>query len=265
MQPLVEKNTAGRILSGSEAQLLDRAGAGDDLVVYIHSQGYNETIMFANYAIHAGRVSGLSLPHLNHGDLAEPERLAREPISTVEYIYDSMSNNLLGKDMLDGAGTQLTRYTHNAAYRRYAWYSTRAYTEATISDLDDLIGIGDQFKLRLQFEDIALVIRPDIIFFPDDSRDYLVKSSAMLLPADFSADPLSYAGTGRPFIENSAFSLAYINVDSDNLATIVHKLRYAAAGQPDPYGTVGELTREQEGPTLVTRVQCEQAILVPER
>jgi len=27
---------------------------------------------------------------------------------------------------------------------------------------------------------------------------------------------------------------------------------------------VGELSREEEGPTLVTRVQCEHTILIPE-
>jgi len=264
MNLLLEKDTAGRVIVGSDGQLLDRAGAGDDLVVHIHSQGYNETIMFANYAVSAGRVNGLSLPHLNHGDLAEPARLQREPISSVEYIYDSMCTNLIAKDMLDGAGTQLTRYAHNAAYRRYAWHATRKYTEAGITDLDDLIRLGDQFKLRLQFGEVQLVIRPDIIFFPDRDRDYLVKSSAMLLPADFASDPVGYARTGRPFIDNHTFSRAYVNVDSDNLVTIVHTLRYAAAGRPTESGLTGALSHEEEGKPLVTRVYCKQTILIPE-
>jgi hypothetical protein len=265
MMLLVQKDTRGDVSAGSDQALLQRAGEGDDLCVHICSQGYDETIMFGNYVIRAGRVSGLSLPHLNHGDLSEPERLTREPPCTVEYIYDSACHNVIAKDMLDGAGAHLTCFAHNPAYRSYTWFTTRRYVEASFSDLSALIAAGDQFKLMLGFAgDLRMVLKPDIIYFPDRDRQYLIKSSAMLLPADFASDPERYAHSGRPFVENQAFCRAYVNIDSKGRLTIVHKLRYAThIGQDKPVRE-GVLSRAHEGPTLVTQVHCEQGILVPQ-
>ena len=265
MNLLVKKDTGGSILEGTEQRLLDRAAGGDDLTIYIESTDYDEFIIFGNYVVNAGRVCGLSLPHLNHGDLSDAERLTQEPITTVQYIYDSDANNLIAKDALDQGETQTTLFFQNPSYRSYAWYSTRSYVEAHFTDLERLVACGDQFKVRLDFsDDFKVIVKPDIIYFPDQGRDYLVKSSAMLLPTPFVNDPLRCVAAGRPILSNEEFSLTYLNVGSDGRVTIIHKQRFMADRKVSGRVLEGTVSHSAEGPTMVTQVQCEHAILIPD-
>jgi len=252
-------------LEGADQQLLERAAGGDDLTIYIESTDYDEFIIFSNYVVNAGRVSGLSLPHLNHGDLSNTERLAQEPITTVQYIYDSNANNLIAKDALDQDETRTTRFFHNPSYRSYAWYSTRGYIESHFTDLERLVACGDQFKVRLDFsDDFKIIVKPDIIYFPDQGLDYLVKSSAMLLPTPFVTDPLRYGAAGRPILSNEEFSLTYLNVGSDGRVTIIHKQRFMTDREVNGRVWEGAVSHSDEGPTRVTQVQCAHAILIPD-
>lgn len=264
MRHLVTVNTAGQVTAGSHEALLERAGAGDDLTIYVESLGYDEFIIFGNYAVLGERVAGLSLLHLDHGDLSDPTRLRREPIATVQYIYDSMANNVIGKDLLDDGETRTTAFIHNAAYRSYAWFSTRRFAEADSTDRDSLIGGGDQFKARLDIaEGCWLVFKPDIIYFPDDGRDWLVKSSAMLLPAEFITEPAAYARSGRPFVESRAWHLAYLNIDAGGRLTIAHRQHFALDASAGGSVREGALARGGEGRWTVTRLHCEHRILIP--
>ena len=265
MDLLLKRDRLGDVLQGSDRQLLARAALGDDLTLYIESEGYDEFIIFDNYAVSQDRVSALSLPHLDHGDLADPTTLDRESIAIVQYIYDSKTNNVLIKDFLDEGRTLTTVFTSNPTYGTYAWYSTCRYEEAGFSDLEELIGCGDQFKVRLDIADeLGIVIRPDIVYFPHRGKDYLIKSSAMLLPTTFVADPRGYLATGRPLSANSTYSTTYLNVGSDNVTTIIGKQRFSADKTVDVHVSEGEVSRRNEGPTLVTRIRCAHVVLAPE-
>jgi hypothetical protein len=264
MRLLLKRGKQGDVLKGSDQELLERALFGDDLSLYIESIGYDESIMFGNYVVSEDCVSSLSLPHLDHGDLPDPTVLDREPITVVQYIYDSKTNNVLVKDFLDDGRTLATVYRHNSTYRSYTWFSTRRYAEADFADLESLIACRDQFKIRLDFgDDFKFVVKPDIIYFPHQNKDYLVKSSAMLLPEKFVVDPRQYIASGRRLTANESYSLAYLNISSDDLVTIVHKQRFTADERLDAHARKGTLVREAEGRTLVTHVRCEHIILVP--
>lgn len=235
------------------------------MTLYIESLGYDEYIIFGDYVASKDRVSALSLPHLNHGDLPDPVALDGEPIATVQYIYDSKTNNVLVKDFADEGRKLTTVYTNNPYYRSYAWYSTRRYAEANFANPDGLIARGDQFKIRLDFAaGFRIVVKPDIIYFPHQGKDYVVKSSAMLLPTRFVVNHQQYLEVSRPLTANEAYSLVYLNIGSDNLAIIVHKQRFAADKQVDKHVREGTVSHQCQDRTTVTLVQCKHFILVPE-
>jgi len=234
--------------------------------------------MFANVVVEGDRVDGLSLPHLAFGDLREPGRLDREPIDVIQYIYDSKQKNLLCRDVLDENRTVTEMFANNQHYASITWYSTRRYAEAEFGGRDWLSARGDQFKLRLSLsEQLTMIMKPDIVYFPDDGRDFLAKSSSMILPADLVAHPLRYAVAGRPLVANETFSLAYLSIASDGLLTIVHKRRFslaeslsdnlerAARSAEATPRFMGRQGRQEDGPTMVTRLACPYAFLVPER
>lgn len=261
MRPLVKKDTAGHVLGGSDGALLERARAGDDLTIFIESAGYDEYIIFGNYALAGGRVAGLSLAHLDHGDVPDPGALREGRITLAQYIYDSACNNVLVKDAPDEGISFTTVYAHNPSYRSYTWYSTREYAEA---EAGQLAAQGDQFKLRLMFgEDFAMILKPSLVYFPHQGREYVVKSSAMLLPAEFAADPLRYVESGRRLVENTSFSLAYLTIDSNGRLLITHKRRFEAAGETTAGVREGAIRREEEGPTELTVLHCAYTLLAP--
>jgi hypothetical protein len=263
---LLRRDNPGNILEGSDQDLLDRALHGDDLTIYIEAPGYDEYIIFGNYVVSADRVSALSLPHLAHGDMPHPAKLDQEAICTSQYIYDSRTNNVLVKDYLDEGRTLTQVFTNNPYYRSYTWYSTRRYVDADAADLEDLRSCGDQFKIRLDLtDDFKIVVKPDIIYFPYEHKDYLVKSAATVLPTEFVMNPASYLSGGTPLFDHQAFSLAYLNIGSDKLVTIVHKQRFRADKQVDDHIREGTLMHGDEGRTGVSGVECDHTILVPER
>ena len=265
MDLLLKRDRHSDVLHGSDHQLQARAARGDDLTLYIESEGYDETIIFDNYAVSQDRVSALSLTHLNHGDLADPTTLDRESIAIAQYIYDSKTNNVLTKDFLDEGRTLTTVFASNPFYSTYAWYSTRRYEEAGFHDLEELVGRGDQFKIRLDIADeLRIVIKPDIVYFPHRGKEYLIKSSAMLLPTAFVSDPHGYLATGRPLFANSTYSTTYLNIGSDNVTTIIGKQRFIADKTVDEHVSEGEVNHRNEGRTLVTHIRCAHVVLAPE-
>lgn len=264
MQLLLKRDNDGKIVKGANQQLHERAYLGDDLCLFIESVGYDETIMFGNYVLRAEGVSALSLPHLAHGDLPDPTVLDREPVATAQYIYDSQTNNVLVKDFLDEKQTLTTVYASNPVYKSYTWYSTRRYTQADSCNADELVACGDQFKVRLDVtKDFRIVLKPDIIYFPHQAKDYLVKSSAMLLPTAFVTDPRKYLAKGHPLTANNDYCLTYLNIGSDNRLTLIGKPRFIADKRIDKHVQEGTVSRPAEGHTLVTQIECAHVFLVP--
>jgi hypothetical protein len=283
MELLLKRDRLGRIVGGSDEQLLARAFMGDDIIAHEESSIFSCHIVFASYVVGAGRVSGLSLPHLAFGDLRDEGRLQREPMETIQYIYDSQCKNLLCRDILDQGQTVTEVHANNPHYASFTWYSTRRYRPVGSLDLSGIKRLGDQFKARLEFSKshdttrtTTLIMQPDIIYFPHSGRDFLIKSSAMILPAAFCRDPFGYGLTGRPLIAHTHFSLAYLNLDSEGLLTIVHTQRFTlnetveqaveramAVSQPvAPF--MGRQSRSSDAPTGVTQARCAFTLLAPE-
>ena len=107
-------------------------------------------------------------------------------------------------------------------------------------------------------------MKPDIVYFPYQVREYPVKSSAMLLPSEFALDPNKYIQGGKPLTENQSYSSAYLNIGSDDLVTIVHKQRFTAHEPLYSHKREGTVARTAEGRTMVTNIKCDHTILVPE-
>ncbi len=266
MDLLLKRDNPGNILEGSDQGLLERAARGDDLTLFIQAPGYDEFIIFGSYVLSRDRVSALSLQHLAHGDLPNPAGLDQEAICTSQYIYDSRTNNVLVKDFWDEGKTLTQVFSNNPFYKSYTWYSTRRYVPANFEDVERLKSYGDQFKMRLDFaDDFKVVIKPDIIYFPYEHKDYLIKSAAMVLPTDFVLDPSDYLRDGKPLFDHEIFSLAYLNIGSDNSLTIVHKQRFKTDKRLDDHIREGTLARGSEGHVGVTRVYCDYDILIPGR
>jgi hypothetical protein len=276
MDLLLKRNRLGHTVAGSDALLLARATSGDDLTAYEASSIFDCHIIFANYAVSHDRVSGLSLPHLAFGDLTAPERLAQEPIDTIQYIYDSYCKNLLCRDVLDENRTVTEVFANNPHYAGFTWYSTRRYVPVPYRGIDNLKARGDQFKIRLNLAaDFYLIIKPDIIFFPAAGRDFLVKSAPMILPSALAQDPGGYLRSARPLIANQDFSLVYLAIGSDGSLTIVQKQRFSiqeslennlhrsfSVSHPTARFT-GHRHRDQDPHTQVTRIPCDYTLLAP--
>lgn len=276
MQLLLKRDRLGNAVSGSTGALLKRARMGDDIVAFEESSIFTCHIFFANVVVSGDRISGLSLPHLAFGDLRDEERLLGQPAEIIYYVYDSMCSNLLGKDIPDEERTVTEFFANNPHYAGLTWYSTRRYEPAPLMDVGQLRTLGDQFKLRLRLSDsFTFIMRPDIVYFPDDGRAFLVKSAPMMLPTAFAADPRAYAEVGRPLVANTTFSVAYLNLDSDGLLTLVHTQRFsldedqsdalqraAATAAPTPH-FLGRQARQQDPPTAVTQMTCEYDLLAP--
>jgi hypothetical protein len=277
METLLKRDRLGKVMEGSDQLLLERARCGDDMTAYEESSTFSCHIIFASYVVSADRVSGLSLPHLAFGDLTQPGRLDREPIDTIQYIYDSKCKNLLGRHVWDEDRAVTQIYANNPHYASFTWYSTRRYADAKLTDLDSLKALGDQFKVRLTFaEDFRIIVKPDIVYFPERGKDFLIKSSATILPTEFAVDPTLYARTSRPVIANRDFSLVYLNIGADNLLTIVHKQRFSInesvevslersmrVSEPTPRFE-GHQSLQGDPNTTVTQIECDYAILVPD-
>jgi hypothetical protein len=277
METLLKRDRLGKVMEGSDQLLLERARCGDDMTAYEESSTFSCHIIFASYVVSADRVSGLSLPHLAFGDLTQPGRLDREPIDTIQYIYDSKCKNLLGRHVWDEDRAVTQIYANNPHYASFTWYSTRRYADAKLTDLDSLKALGDQFKVRLTFaEDFRIIVKPDIVYFPERGKDFLIKSSATILPTEFAVDPTLYARTGKPVIANKTFSLVYLNIGADNSLTIVHKQRFSVnesvevslersmrVSEPTPRFE-GHQSLQGDPNTTVTQIECDYAILVPD-
>lgn len=78
-------------------------------------------VAFANYAVSADRLDGLSLAHLAHGELADPKALIGTSLTTIQYIYDSKNKNLLCKDVMDDHYTLTSIWANNPHYSSLAW------------------------------------------------------------------------------------------------------------------------------------------------
>jgi hypothetical protein len=263
MELLVSKDVMGNTTKGGDQHLLARAATGDDLTIYIEAKGSAEYVLFGNYVVARDRVSGLGLPHPAQEKSVHPAG-DRETGTIVQHIFDSNMNVILAKDVLDKHKTFTTVLLGNPSYRSYTWYSTRRYVEKT-KGLTNLKAYGDQFKILLTFsKDFRVVVKPDIVYFPFQGREFLVKSSAMLLPSEFAVNPNKYIQRGRPFTENQFFSSTYLNIGSDGLVTIIHKQRFAANEQINSHTSEGTLDCHAEGRTIVTNIRCNHDILVPE-
>ena len=212
-----------------------------------------------------------------HGEFANPDALMQSSLTTIQYIYDSKSKNLLCKDMLDEHDTLTSIWANNPHYSSLTWYTTRKYADGHFKDLSSLKGYGDQFKVRLEFyEDFKVILKPDTIYFPETGKDFLIKSSTMILPTEFALNPKKYLAEAKPLIANKTFSLVYLHIGSDGGLTIVHKQRYSADEDIDKALersiAVSAPTARFEGwqaspsdwPTGVTRLECDYTILVPE-
>jgi hypothetical protein len=277
MELLLKRDRLGNTVAGSDERLLERAICGDDITAFEESSVFSCHIVFANCAVSANRVSGLSLPHLAFGDLTDPGRLEREPIDIIQYIYDSKCKNLLCRDVLDQNRTVTELFANNPHYAGFTWYSTRRYSDSQCQDPDHLKAFGDQFKVRLVFSSgFSLIIKPDIVYFPQDKRGFLVKSAGMVVPTEFANNPAQYLQTGKPLIANKTFSLAYLAIDSNGLLTIAHQQCFSAdesveenlvrsfsVSEPTPRFK-GYLDRQSGPKTMVTRLECDLAVLVPE-
>ena len=262
MKRLLRKDNPGNVLEGSEVNLLERAQHGDDLVLFIESSTYDEFIIFGNYVVDADSVSGLSLPHLNHGDVPDPRVLKFGSVCTSQYIYDSKNNNVLVKDWLDEGKTVTNVYASEANYRSFTWYTTRSYNE--LNELDELKRSGDQFKVRIVLaKEFAMILSPDIIYFPHQHRDYVIKTSAMLLPTDLARDPAQFASSGARLIDSAYFSLSYLSVASDGELIIVHKDWSQADDGHNDGLREGTKLYGKEGRTKTTVVRCQHSILIP--
>jgi hypothetical protein len=276
METLLKRDRLGQVVAGSDQLLLERARCGDDITAYEESSTFTCYIIFANYVVSADRVSGLSLPHLAFGDLTDAGRLDREPIETIQYIYDSKCKNLLCRNVLDEERTTAQIYANNPHYAAFTWYSTRRYTQVENATRESLRALGDQFKVRLDLsEDFQLIMDPDIVYFPEEGKEFLIKSSAVVLPTQCALNPRQYVRTSRPLIANRTFSLAYLNIGADKSLTIVHKQIFSAdesvekglersiwASEPTPRFEAQQNLRNHPG-TLVTRLECDYTILVP--
>jgi hypothetical protein len=264
MNLLLKRDNPGHILEGSDQRLLERATQGDDLTLFIQAPGYDEFMIFGSYMVSPDRVSALSLQHLAHGDLPDQAALDQAEICTSQYIYDSRTNNVLVKDFSDEGKTLTQVFSNNPFYKNYAWYSTRRYASIASKDIERLKSCGDQFKIMLNPADnFKVIVKPDIIYFPYQHKDYLVKSAAMVLPTEFVRDPSHYIQNGGPLFDHQDFSLAYLNIASDNLLTIVHKQRFVADETRDDHIREGTLLHSDEGGVGVTRVYCEHSLLFP--
>lgn len=278
MELLLKRDRLGQVVAGSDAQLLSSARRGDDLVAYEASSIFDCHIMFANYGVSAERVSALSLPHLAFGDLRDAGRLAREPIDVIRYIYDSKCKNLLCRELLDKNDTLCEVYANNPHYAGFTWYATRRYTELTYDGPASLQAQGDQFKVRLLLaSDFGLVIKPDIVFFPEAGKAFLVKSSPMILPTALIQDPRGYPYGERPLVANRRFSLVYLALDDTGRLTLTYQdrfslqeslehslLRAMSADHPTPRFQ-GHQSQHETPSTAVTHVQCDYTLLVPKR
>jgi hypothetical protein len=276
MIALLKRDRLGHVLMGSDETLLQAAFAGHDIVAYEESSIFTCHIAFANYVVTGDRLSGLSLPHLAFGDLRDEARVRSQPAEIVYYIYDSMGNDVLCKDIPDQQRTITEIWANNPHYAALTWYSTRPFAPAGPLDGKRIRELGDQFKLRLTFgDDLHIILRPDIIYFPDDERDFLVKSSAMVLPTALARDPWRYAATGRPLVANTSFGVSYLNLDSTGLLTIIHTPRFAVqestedalervAAVAEPAAPfVGRRCDTADGHSQVTRVTCQYELLLP--
>ncbi len=277
MELLLKRDRLGNIAAGSDKRLLERAICGDDITAFEESSVFSCHIMFANYAVGADRVSGLSLPHLAFGDLTDSGRLEREPIDIIQYIYDSKCKNLLCRDVLDQDRTVTESFANNPHYASFAWYSTRRYSDFQCQDPDHLKAFGDQFKVRLAFSsNFFMIVKPNIVYFPEEERDFLVKSAGLVLPTEFANNPAQYLHTGKPLIANRTFSLVYLAIDSDGHLTIAYQPCYSAdesiednlirsfsVSEPTPRFK-GVHNRKTGPGTMATRLRCDYAILVPE-
>jgi hypothetical protein len=249
---------------GSDELLLTRAASGDDLTIYIEANGLHEYVIFGNYAVTQDRVNGLGLPHSALPGLFHTGDSNKQIGTVIQHIHDSRTNNVSIQELLDDNKTLTTVFDGHPAHASYTWYSTRRYVEKA-GKVGTLQGCGDQFKILLTFSrDFLIVVKPDIVYFPYQGREYLIKSSSMVLPSEFAVAPNKYIQGGKPLTENQSYSVVYLNIGSDDLLTIVHKQRFMARQPLDAHA--GDITVAQtaEGRTMVTNIECEHTVLVPE-
>ena len=263
MELLVRTGTSGKTLRGSDQQLLTRAAAGDDLTIFIESSGVDEYVALSNYVVTGDRVYGLGSSHSVLQQLFDASESNMTPQTIVRHIHDSRENAISAYDFL-GESKTLTTGNRTAPDKHFAWYSTRRYVELT-EKVESLPVYGDQFKILLKFSsDFRLVMKPDIVYFPYDGRQYLVKSSGMLLPSRLASAPNRYIRDGKPLTENQSYSVVYLNIGSDDLLTIVHQPRFTILSAP--VGKQRDDTSSTTEPrTGVTNIKCDHTILIPEQ
>ena len=117
MKALLSSNTTCEIIGGSNRQLFEASTRGDDLTIFIESQGYDEYIIFDNYVLTDDRISALSQQHIDHGDLRIELDPEHESICTSQYIYDSQARLVLVKRTLDRGDTTGAVITNDNHYR----------------------------------------------------------------------------------------------------------------------------------------------------
>ncbi len=76
-----------RIITGTKKNLIDRVMCGDDVVLSIALDSFNENIIMHNMLIFQSNCVGFTCPHMAHGILEPLNRVYTETPSSSIYIY----------------------------------------------------------------------------------------------------------------------------------------------------------------------------------
>jgi hypothetical protein len=262
MDLLLKKDAAGAVLLGTDRDLLVRAATGDDLFLYLESIGFEKYLLFGNCVVSHDRVTSLGLSHLAAGYLTPPTP-HKQSQDVIQCIHDSQTNSLCAREPWDAKSSLTSVYRSAPTACTQTWYSTRKYVESREARAS-LRTCGDQCKLLLTLTpEFRIVMRPDITYFPRTGREYLVKSSTMLLPSAFASDPMNYIRGGKALTDDRCYSSTWLNIGSDDLLTIIHKRRFMTRELVNRPARKSRAAPPCEEQTLVTNIRCEHVILVP--
>jgi hypothetical protein len=216
---VVEKN---RIIAGTKKSLIDRVACGDDVVLSIILDSFNENIIMHNMLILRSNCIGFTCPHLGHGSLEPLMRVYTETPSSSIYIYDTESNNVVVHNMVSKNMNSTVVHSNNIYYNKYMWNVGRRYRILKEFDIELVKSLGGDFKVRLDFnEDVKIIIKPDIVYFTKNDTEFVIKSMQILLPTDFVKDAAG-AAEGDGFTSADKYGISYITVFSNGKVLIYH-------------------------------------------
>jgi len=211
------------IVKGDKLDLVQAAHAGNDIVLHIVLDHFSEDLIMQNMVIFRDDCIGLTYSNLAHGHLSPISRVHNEELSNTLCAYSSTIRNVVVHRMIASNTKRTVVHTHNKGYRKYFWRSIWQYKKSNNADYLRLLkDIGGKFKLRVTFsKDVSLIIKPNVVYFPDDG-DVVVKSSQMLLPTEFANNIELFADTHTDFTEVSSYGSSYIAIFLSGKAIIHH-------------------------------------------